>query len=239
MTMLEIDGIDVSYGPIKTLRSLSMRVGRGEIVTLIGANGAGKSTLIRAVAGLLPKLAGQIRFDGEVISNRRPSDIARLGLTVVPEGRRLFGPMSVVDNLVLGAYRRLRENRRAEVERDLERVFRLFPRLRERAQQTARTLSGGEQQMVAIGRGLMAAPKALLIDEPSTGLAPLIMREIFRALASLRDDGITMLLVEQNARMALRVADRAYVIELGRIALEGRASDLAQDDSVRRLYLAT
>ena len=237
--MLEIDGIDVSYGPIKTLRSLSMRVGRGEIVTLIGANGAGKSTLIRAVAGLLPKLAGQIRFDGEVISNRRPSDIARLGLTVVPEGRRLFGPMSVVDNLVLGAYRRLRENRRAEVERDLERVFRLFPRLRERAQQTARTLSGGEQQMVAIGRGLMAAPKALLIDEPSTGLAPLIMREIFRALASLRDDGITMLLVEQNARMALRVADRAYVIELGRIALEGRASDLAQDDSVRRLYLAT
>lgn len=237
--MLEIDRIDVGYGSIDALRSLSMHVKRGEIVTLIGANGAGKSTLIKAVAGLLPKRAGQIRFNGELISNRRPPDIARLGLTVVPESRRLFGPMPVVDNLLLGAYRRLRQNRRADVERDLERVFELFPRLRERAQQTAQTLSGGEQQMVAIGRGLMAAPKALLIDEPSTGLAPLVMREIFRALAALRDDGITMLLVEQNARMALRVADRAYVIELGRIALEGRASDLAQDDSVRRLYLAT
>ncbi|MBM3557249.1 MAG: ABC transporter ATP-binding protein [Alphaproteobacteria bacterium] len=237
--MLEIEGIDVAYGPIPALRGLSLRVGQGEIVTLIGANGAGKSTLIKAVAGLLPKRAGRIRFDGQDIGQSKAPDIARRGLTVVPEGRRLFGPMTVTDNLMLGAYPRLLAGRRAEVEGDLEKVFALFPRLRERARQTARTLSGGEQQMVAIGRGLMAAPKALLIDEPSTGLAPLVMREIFRALAGLRESGITVLLVEQNARMALRLADRAYVLELGRIALEGRASDLAREDSVRRLYLAS
>jgi len=236
--MLEVNGIDVCYGNIRALSGLSLRVEAGEIVTLIGANGAGKTTLIRAIAGLLPKQAGTVSFAGENISRLSATAIARRGLTVVPEGRRLFGPLSVADNLMLGAYRRMRKPGEAEaVQRDLKRVMALFPRLRERSGQAVRTLSGGEQQMVAIGRGLMAAPTALLIDEPSMGLAPIVMREIFQTLSQLRAEGITMLLVEQNARLALKFADRAYVIELGRIALEGRATDLLTHPSVQELYL--
>ena len=235
--MIEVNGIDVAYGPVTVLRQVSLTVEAGEIVALIGSNGAGKSTLIKAIGGLLPKRKGEISLDGRPITRLPSAEVARLGLAIVPAGRRLFGPLSVADNLRLGAYLRLRQGRKTEVNRDLDRVLDLFPRLGERFHQQARTLSGGEQQMVAIGRALMAAPRAILLDEPSIGLAPILVREIFKVIQRLREKGNTILLVEQNARMALKVADRAYVMEVGRVTLEGPADRLAASEAVERLYL--
>ncbi len=235
--MIEVKDIDVSYGPVKVLRGVSLRVNTGEVVALIGSNGAGKSTLIKAIGGLMRKQRGGINFDGRSITKMSSAGIARLGLATVPAGRRLFGPLSVVDNLRLGAYLRLRKGRKKEVARDMEIVFELFPRLKERIRQQAQTLSGGEQQMLAIGRALMAGPRAILMDEPSIGLAPILVREIFKVIRRLQAQGNTILLIEQNARMALKVADRAYVMEVGRVTLEGPASELAASESVERLYL--
>ncbi len=240
--MLEVQDLVAAYGKIVALRGVSLEVGAGEVVSLIGPNGAGKTTLIKAITGMIPS-AGEIRLDGEAIGGLKSSRIARRGLAVVPEGRRLFGPMSVLDNLMLGAYLRLTaggsaRGGRAAVERDLARVFELFPRLHERQDQLAQTLSGGEQQMLAIGRALMAAPRVMLLDEPSIGLAPVIVREIFTVIAELAERGIAVLLVEQNARMALRVAARVYVLELGQVALSGTAQEIGDMEEVKRIYLA-
>ena len=236
--MIEVTDLDVSYGKIQALRRVSLRVAPGEIVALLGANGAGKTTLVKAVCGLLPKQAGAVRLGGEDITRLQTAEIARRGLALVPDGRRLFGPLPVLDNLMLGAYVRLARLRPDDVEADLEAVFALFPRLAERRRQAAGTLSGGEQQMLAIGRALMARPRVILLDEPSIGLAPLIVREIFQVIRSLKARGLTVLLVEQNARMGLRVADRAYVMELGRVTAEGPAGALRESAVVQRLYLA-
>ncbi len=242
--MLEVHDIIAAYGKIVALRGVSLEVAAGEVVTLIGPNGAGKTTLIKAITGMIPSRSGEIRVDGEPITGLKSSAIARRGLAVVPEGRRLFGPMSVLDNLRLGAYLRLTAgggvsgSGRAAVGRDLARVFELFPRLDERQDQLAQTLSGGEQQMLAIGRALMAEPRVMLLDEPSIGLAPVIVREIFAVIAELAQRGIAVLLVEQNARMALRVAARAYVLELGQVALAGSAQEIGDMDEVKRIYLA-
>ena len=236
--MIEVTDLDVSYGKIQALRRVSLRVAPGEIVALLGANGAGKTTLVKAVCGLLPKQAGAVRLGGEDITRLQTAEIARRGLALVPDGRRLFGPLPVLDNLMLGAYVRLARLRPDDVEADLEAVFALFPRLAERRRQAAGTLSGGEQQMLAIGRALMARPRVILLDEPSIGLAPLIVREIFQVIRSLKARGLTVLLVEQNARMGLRVADRAYVMELGRVTAEGPAAGLRESAVVQRLYLA-
>ena len=236
--MIEVTDLDVSYGKIQALRRVSLRVAPGEIVALLGANGAGKTTLVKAVCGLLPKQAGAVRLGGEDITRLQTAEIARRGLALVPDGRRLFGPLPVLDNLMLGAYVRLARLRPDDVEADLEAVFALFPRLAERRRQAAGTLSGGEQQMLAIGRALMARPRVILLDEPSIGLAPLIVREIFQVIRSLKTRGLTVLLVEQNARMGLRVADRAYVMELGRVTAEGPAAGLRESAVVQRLYLA-
>ena len=236
--MIEVTDLDVSYGKIQALRRVSLRVAPGEIVALLGANGAGKTTLVKAVCGLLPKQAGAVRLGGEDITRLQTAEIARRGLALVPDGRRLFGPLPVLDNLMLGAYVRLARLRPDDVETDLEAVFALFPRLAERRRQAAGTLSGGEQQMLAIGRALMARPRVILLDEPSIGLAPLIVREIFQVIRSLKARGLTVLLVEQNARMGLRVADRAYVMELGRVTAEGPAAGLRESAVVQRLYLA-
>jgi len=236
--MIDVNDIDVAYGNAPVLRGVSLSVAPGEVVTLVGANGAGKTTLFRAITGALPKLRGSISLDGRDITKWQPARVAREGLAVVPEGRRLFGPMSVVDNLRLGSYLRLAKRSPEPVREDLDRVYELFPRLAERRNQLARTLSGGEQQMVAIGRALMARPKVILMDEPSIGLAPIIVREVFEVIRKLKDSGITILLIEQNARMALKAADRAYVMEMGRITADGDASDLQKSDIVRKLYLA-
>lgn len=235
--MIEVGEIDVFYGDIQALRRVSLSVEKAEIVALIGANGAGKSTLIKAAAGLLPKRNGMVQFDGRPVTGLDSTSIARLGMAIVPEGRRLFGPLSVLDNLRLGAYLRLRDGQEKGVREDLERIFTLFPPLRERIRLSAGTLSGGEQQMLAIARTLMAAPKAMLMDEPSIGLAPLVVRDIFRVIKRLKVEGNTILLVEQNARMAFKVADRAYVMEVGRITLEGKVEDLVRTGSVEKLYL--
>ncbi len=235
--MIKVENIDVFYGSIQALQRVSLSVDRGEIVALIGGNGAGKSTLLKAVAGLVRKQSGAIYFQNEPITKLTSAGISRLGLAVVPEGRRLFGPLTVMDNLRLGAYLRLKKRMGQAVRADLQRVFQLFPVLRERGQQSAGTLSGGEQQMLAIARALMASPKAILMDEPSTGLAPLIVKEIFGVIRRLRDDGNTILLIEQNARMALKISDRAYVLESGRIAIEGNARELLEKDSVKKSYL--
>lgn len=235
--MINVKSIDVFYGNIQALRRATLWVTHGEIVALIGSNGAGKSTLIKAIVGLLPKKNGDICFEKKTITRFPCSEIIRLGIAVVPESRRLFGPLSVTDNLNLGAYLRLTSGEKKAVEKDLHAVFDLFPRLKERRQQSAGTLSGGEQQMLAIGRALMARPKAILMDEPSIGLAPLIVQEIFKAISRLKEEGNTILLIEQNARMALKISDRAYVMELGRITLEGQSRELMQTDSVQKLYL--
>jgi branched-chain amino acid transport system ATP-binding protein len=235
--IIEVRNIDVFYGNIRALKKVSLSVDKGEIVALIGGNGAGKSTLMKAIVGLVQKKAGTIFFEGRSVTAKAVAEIMRLGLGVVPEGRRLFGPLSVIDNLRLGAYLRITNRQRRQVQRDLEGVFRLFPVLKERSKQSAGTLSGGEQQMLAIARALMGRPKAILMDEPSTGLAPIIVREIFQVIHRLKSEGNTLLLIEQNASMALRTSDRAYVLESGQITLEGRAKELLEDDSVRKAYL--
>ena len=222
--MLIARDVDVFYGRVQALRQASLRVAPGELVTLVGPNGSGKTTLLRALTGLVPVSAGAVTFEDETISGRATEDIVRRGIAMVPEGRELFGALTVRENLLLGAYPLRRVARRAGLEGALERVLTLFPALGPRLAQAAGTLSGGEQQMVAVGRALMARPRLLLLDEPSVGLAPLVIREIFRALAALKAAGLTILLVEQNARAAFRIADRGYILSPG-----GRLAPVAAD----------
>ena len=232
--MLEIKDINVYYGAIHALKGVSLTVEQGEIVTLIGSNGAGKSTTLRTVSGLLSPKTGDILFEGVSIAGRPAEAIVKAGISQVPEGRRIFANMTVMENLELGAYARSDSD---GIAADLDKVFRRFPRLEERKEQDAGTLSGGEQQMLAMGRALMSRPKLLLLDEPSMGLAPLLIREIFSIIVDINRTGATVLLVEQNANMALSIAHRAYVLETGRIALSGDAKTLAASEEVRKAYL--
>ncbi len=231
--MLEVDDLHVAYGEIRAVRGISLRVGEGEIVALLGTNGAGKTTTLKTISGLLRPARGAIRLAGEPLAGVPPHVIAARGVAHVPEGRRVFSRLNVEDNLALGAFTR----RGGGVAEDLERVFALFPRLRERRDQLAGTLSGGEQQMLAIARGLMLRPRILLLDEPSMGLAPILVEQIFETIQDINRGGTAVLLVEQNAFMALEVAGRAYVLEGGTIALEGPAAALRADEGVRRAYL--
>ena len=230
--MFEIKGLSVNYGGIEAVRDISFSVEEGSIVTLIGANGAGKSTTLRTIAGLVKPRSGKITFMGEDITGKDPAFIVGKGITLVPEGRRIFPDLTVYENLRIGAY--LRKDR---IDDDIEWVFSLFPRLRERSWQYGGTLSGGEQQMLAVGRALMSRPKLMMMDEPSLGLAPLVVRDIFSIIRTIRDKGVTILLVEQNANMALQTADMAYVMETGSITLSGKGRDLIADVSVRKAYL--
>jgi branched-chain amino acid transport system ATP-binding protein len=232
--VLRVDNIHAFYGRIQALKGISLDVGPSEIVTLIGSNGAGKSTTLRAINGLVHPREGSIVFQGEDISNRPPHEVVELGISQSPEGRRVFPRMSVTENLELGAYQRKDRDGIAE---DTDRVYGLFPRLEERKSQKAGTLSGGEQQMLAIGRALMARPKLLLLDEPSMGLAPIFVERIFEIIVEINKQGTPVLLVEQNALMALDVADRGYVLETGSIALSGAAKDLRENEQVRKTYL--
>ncbi len=232
--VLIIEELNVFYGGIHALKEVSFQVKEGEIMTLIGANGAGKTTTLKAISGLIRGRSGSIRYNGEDIASMPAHQIVRKGLSQVPEGRRVFADMSVAENLTLGAYHR---KEAISIKSDLEWVYQLFPRLAERQQQMAGTLSGGEQQMLAIGRGLMSHPKLLLLDEPSMGLAPLLVKEIFEIIREINSTGVTILLVEQNAHMALSVADTAYVMETGRVVLSGRAAEVAANAQVRAAYL--
>ncbi len=231
--MLKVENINVYYGSIHAVKGVSFEVHPGEIVTLIGANGAGKSTILNTISGLLRTKTGSITFLGSSIAHTQPHIIVRQGLAQVPEGRRIFQTMTVQENLEMGAY----TQKLNVVAEELDRVFRQFPRLKERRKQVAGTLSGGEQQMLAMGRALMSHPKLLMLDEPSMGLAPILVEQIFEIIQTLHQDGTTILLVEQNAQMALSVASRAYVLETGNITLSGTGAELTQDDRVRKAYL--
>jgi branched-chain amino acid transport system ATP-binding protein len=232
--MLEIENLDVHYGGIHALKGVSLKVDKGEVVTLIGANGAGKTTTLRAISGLVKPSGGGVKFNGERITNVPPHVIVQRGLVHAPEGRGIFSNMTVDENLQIGAF--LRDDN-AAVAKDRKHALDLFPRLRERLSQNAGTLSGGEQQMLAIARALMSRPRLLLLDEPSLGLAPQVVALIFKIVKTIAAEGTTILLVEQNAHMALGVANRAYVLEVGQIVLEGPAKDLAKDDKIRKAYL--
>ena len=231
--MLKIDNINLYYGGIHALKDLSLDVKKGEIVTLIGANGAGKTSTLRAISGLEPIKSGTISYKASPINKVPAHKIVSLGLSHVPEGRRIFANLTVLENLELGAY--LRKDK--EIQKDMEMVFSKFPRLKEREKQQAGTLSGGEQQMLAIGRALMNRPEMLILDEPSMGLAPLVVKDIFNTIVEINKSGTTILLVEQNANMALSIADRAYVLETGKIVLSGDAKELLEDDSIKSAYL--
>ncbi len=237
--MLRLKNINSYYGQVHALKNVSLHLAKGEIVTLIGANGAGKSTLLNTLSAITPARSGELLFEGNSITTLSPSRIVELGISQVPEGRQVFKPLSVEDNLELGAY--LRARKRAEkgaIRDDLAMIYELFPRLKERRKQMAGTLSGGEQQMLAIGRALMARPRLLLLDEPSMGLAPLVVQEIFRVVEALRKEkGTTVLLVEQNAKAALTLADRGYVMETGKVILEGPSGELLENHEVQRAYL--
>ena len=230
--MFEISNLSVNYGGIEAVRDISFSVPDGSIVTLIGANGAGKSTTLRTIAGLVKPRSGRIVFNGEDITGKDPAYIVGKGITLVPEGRRIFPDLTVLENLKIGAYLRT-----GSIEDDIEGVYRLFPRLRERSWQFGGTLSGGEQQMLAVGRALMSRPKLIMMDEPSLGLAPLVVRDIFSIIKKINEEGVTILLIEQNANMALQVADTGYVMETGVITLSGKGSDLISDEGVRKAYL--
>jgi branched-chain amino acid transport system ATP-binding protein len=232
--MLDIVNLSVSYGAIKAVQGVSITVPDGKIVSLIGTNGAGKSTTLRTITGLIRPESGQILLDGEDIAHMSPHDIVKRGISMVPEGRRVFSDLTVYENLMLGAYVRTDAS---AVRKSMEGVYTLFPRLLEREQQLAGTLSGGEQQMLALGRALMADPKLLLMDEPSLGLAPVLVQEIFALIKRINGQGKTLLLIEQNARAALTVCDYAYVLETGRIVMEGTGADLLRNDDVRKIYL--
>ena len=234
MAMLEVKDINVYYGAIHAIKGISLSVEEGEIVTLIGANGAGKSTTLRTISGLLKPKTGEINFLNKNIAGMPAHKIVREGISQVPEGRRIFAEMTVLENLELGAFTR---SDKEEIQNDLKMVFGRFPRLEERKAQPAGTLSGGEQQMLAMGRALMSRPKLLLLDEPSMGLAPLLIREIFNIIIDINKTGTTVLLVEQNANMALSIANRAYVLETGRITLTGDAKELAASEEIRKAYL--
>jgi len=232
--MLTVNDINVFYGAIHAIKGVSLEVNEGEIVTLIGANGAGKSTILRTISGLLKPKTGSIQFEGQEIAGMPAHEIVKTGISQVPEGRRIFAEMSVLENLELGAFTRKDKD---GIKADMELVFERFPRLKERIGQLAGTLSGGEQQMLAMGRALMSRPRLLLLDEPSMGLAPLLIKEIFAIIQDINKTGTTVLLVEQNANMALSIAHRAYVLETGRITLSGDAKELAASDEVRKAYL--
>lgn len=232
--LLELHNLHVSYGGIQALQSINLAVSAGEVVTLIGANGAGKTTTLRAISRLVQARTGSITYNGRDITRARPDEVVRLGIAQSPEGRRMLARQSVLDNLRLGAYTR---RDRAGIEADIAQQFKRFPRLAERRTQLAGTLSGGEQQMLAIARALMSRPRLLLLDEPSLGLAPLVVREIFAIIDELRAAGVTILLVEQNAGLALQHATRGYVLEAGRLTIEGPAQALLNDERVRRAYL--
>ena len=234
MSLLEVRGIDVFYGNVQALWGVSFDVTEGQIVTVIGANGAGKSTTLKTLAGLMKPKTGTVLFGGRDVTGLAPFELVEQGLVLIPEARQLWPAMTVLENLELGAYGRRARRDRA---RTLESVFAMFPHLKERVRQNAGTLSGGEQQMCAIGRGLMARPKLLLLDEPALGLAPMLVREVFTSLKTIRDQGVTVVLVEQNVSHALAIADRAFVLETGRITLSGPARELARDRRVRDSYL--
>lgn len=236
--MLILKNLDVYYGKLHTLKKVSLHVKKGEIVVLIGSNGAGKTTLLSTISGLIKPYSGDIVFDGMEIAGLEPERIVSIGISQVPEGRLIFKPMTVEENLLLGSYHRYNFKNRSEIKEDMARIYSIFPVLQKRRKQLAGTLSGGEQQMLAIGRALMTRPKVFLLDEPSMGLAPNIIREIFRYIVDLqREYSLTVLLVEQNARSALRIANRGYVIETGRIVLEGTSEELLSNRDVQRAYL--
>ncbi|MBD2436189.1 ABC transporter ATP-binding protein [Nostoc sp. FACHB-110] len=232
--ILELQNLDVNYGGIQALKNINLTINQGEVVTLIGANGAGKTTTLRAISKIVNPKSGAILYSGRNITRRQPHEVVKLGIAHCPEGRRVLARQTVFDNLMLGAY--IRSNQ-AEIKIDIQRQFELFPRLSQRRNQLAGTLSGGEQQMLAIARALMSRPKLLLLDEPSLGLAPAIVREIFSIIENLRATGVTILLVEQNANLALQIADRGYVLEAGSITLTGAASELISDERVKKAYL--
>ncbi|MFY9497695.1 MAG: ABC transporter ATP-binding protein [Tepidanaerobacteraceae bacterium] len=232
--MLKLENVVTHYGNIQALKGISIEVAQGEIVTIIGANGAGKTTTLKTICGLVPPTSGKIFFQGEEITHKTTSDIVESGIAMVPEGRRVFPRMTVLENLQLGAYL---NNNKAEVKKDLEKVFNFFPILKDRTKQIAGTLSGGEQQMLAIGRALMARPKLLLLDEPSMGLAPKIVANIFDIIMDINQTGTTILLVEQNARMALSIANKGFVIETGKIVLQDTAVNLLNNEEVKKAYL--
>lgn len=234
MAMLEIKDLEVYYGVIQAIKGISFEVNKGEVIALIGANGAGKTTILHTITGLLSPKKGSVMYEGTDITKTPAHKIVSLGMAHVPEGRRVFADLSVYENLKMGAYTRKDKN---EVEETLERVYERFPRLKERKNQMAGTLSGGEQQMLAMGRAMMSKPKLLMLDEPSMGLAPLLVEQIFKIIEELHDAGTTILLVEQNAQVALSIADRAYVLETGNISMSGDAKELLADDRVRRAYL--
>ena len=235
--MLKIRNLQTYYGRIRVLDNVSLSVKPGEVVTLIGANGAGKSTILNCISRLIPCREGEIFFQGQRINGQPPEAVVRLGICQVPEGRQIFQPLTVLENLELGAYLRYGKRNRSSIQQDMDIIFSLFPVLAERLQQISGTLSGGEQQMLAIGRALMSRPKLLLLDEPSMGLAPRLVADIFHTVVKLRQEGLTILIVEQNARAALRIADRGYVMETGKIILQGTASELLEDHDVKRAYL--
>ena len=230
--MLKIDGLRVNYGGIEAVKGISFDVTEGEIVTLIGANGAGKSTTLRTIAGLIKPAEGRIRLQAEDITGMSPDKIVSKGITLVPEGRRVFPDLTVLENLKIGAYLR-----KDSLEDDLNWVYSLFPRLKERSWQAAGTLSGGEQQMLAVGRALMSRPKIMMMDEPSLGLAPLVVKDIFDIIKKINQQGVTILLIEQNANMALHIADSAYVLETGRLTLSGSGKELLSNEAVKKAYL--
>lgn len=232
--MLAIENLHVFYGGVHALKGVSLNVPEGQIVTLIGANGAGKSTTLRSVCGLVTPQAGRILFEGKDISGLKAPERVGLGIAIVPEGRRVFTNLTVLENLLMGAYLRSDEN---GIMQDLEEIYALFPVLRERRSQTALTLSGGEQQMLAVGRALMSRPKLLLMDEPSLGLAPILVSNLYATIAQIHQQGLTIMLVEQNARAALQLADYGYVLEVGNIVLEGQAQVLAQNEDVKKAYV--
>jgi branched-chain amino acid transport system ATP-binding protein len=232
--MLSIKDLHVHYGGIHALKGISLEVPRGKIVTLIGANGAGKSTTLRTIAGLVRKTKGEILYEGKPLDGLLPEDVVKAGIIMGPEGRRIFAHLSVLDNLMLGAYSR---SDKKEIERDLQWVYELFPRLKERLWQKGGTLSGGEQQMLAVGRALMSSPKLVMLDEPSLGLAPLLVKEVFEIIETINQQGKTVLLVEQNAFASLKIAHYAYVLEVGRIVLEGNGRELLKDKRVQEAYL--
>jgi len=235
--LLKVRNLKSFYGYLQALRGVSIHVEEGEIVALIGANGAGKTTLLNSIAGIISSKKGQILFKDKDITHFPPQQIVKQGISLVPEGRQLFTPLSVMDNLILGAYQRYKRKNKDNIEADLDRVFHFFPILRERRKQLAGTLSGGEQQMLAIARALMSKPKLLLLDEPSMGLAPKVVKEIFRIILELQKEGTTIFLVEQNAKMALGIANRGYVIETGRIVIQGSSQELLGNKEIRRAYL--
>ncbi|MDI9466446.1 MAG: ABC transporter ATP-binding protein [Bacillota bacterium] len=232
--MLKIEDLQVFYGGIHALKGISLEVPENKIITLIGANGAGKSTTLRAICNQVPAASGKIYFQGEDITGKPTADIIKKGITLVPEGRRIFANLTVMENLQMGAYAR---KDKQGIHKDIQKVFELFPRLKEREWQVAGTLSGGEQQMLAIGRALMSRPRLLMMDEPSLGLAPLLVREVFRIIRDIHSDGMTILLIEQNATAALGIADYGYVLETGKITLQGPGRELAENEQVKKAYL--